>query len=372
MQAIHGQWTSDARTPEANGSMTAVILRHPGRDGVEVGRLPIPRPGRMEVLCSVDAAYICGTDPHIINGDYPGFWPRGYPFVPGHEWAGTVVGLGEGTAGFGWQVGDRVAGTSHSGCGFCRMCLTGRYNLCENYGNEDLGHRQYGHYTAGAYADYVVHSVKSLVKVPLAMELEEAAAIDPAAIALHTVKRARVGPGDTVAIIGPGPMGLMVVQCAFAMGAGRILVVGRGSRLAKAEELGAEPVDFSATDPVAAVVSATGGAGADAVIDCAGAADSLSQAIAMTRRGGRISAVGIPLQSSPLPVSKLVLEEIDLHGVRANPNTATEVLPLMQRGLVSGRRLLTHRFPLSEFPTALDTFVERRDGATKVLVVPDR
>ncbi len=372
MQAICAQWTSDAKTPEVPGTMTAVVLRHAGRDGVEVGTVPIPQPGLMEVLCAVDAAYICGTDPHIINGDYPNFWPRGYPFVPGHEWAGTVVGLGEGTANFGWQVGDRVAGTSHCGCGYCRMCLTGRYNLCENYGNEALGHRQYGHYTAGAYADYVVHSVKSLVRVPRAMELEEAAAIDPAAIALHTVKRARLAPGDDVVVIGPGPMGLMVVQCALAMGAGRVLVVGRGLRLAKAEEIGAEPVDFSATDPVAAVISATGGTGADTVIDCAGSANSLAQAVEMTRRGGRISVVGIPLQNSPLPVAKLVLEEIDLHGVRANPNSAEEVLPLMQRGLVSAQRLLTHRFPLCEFAAALDTFVERRDGATKVLIVPDR
>ena len=98
----------------------------------------------------------------------------------------------------------------------------------------------------------------------------------------------------------------------------------------------------------------------------------LAQAIEMTRKGGHISVVGIPLRGGPLPIAKLVLEEIDLHGVRANPNTAEEVVPLMLRGLVSARRLLTHRFPLHDFPEALDTLVERRDGATKVLIVPDR
>lgn len=352
--------------------MTAVILRHPGREGLGIGSVPIPRPGYMEVLCRVDAAYICGTDPHIVAGDYPGFWPTGYPFVPGHEWAGTVVGLGQGAEAFGWRPGDRVAGTSHCGCGYCRMCMTGRYNLCSNYGDEVKGHRQYGHYTQGAYADYVVHSVKSLVKVPEAMPLEEAAAIDPAAIALHTAKRAPVTPGADVVVIGPGPMGLMVVQCAFALGAGRVFSVGRGARLAKATELGAEPIDYSAGEPVAQIRDATRGFGADAVIDCAGSPDSLAQAIEMTRKGGHISVVGIPLRSGPLPIARLVLEEIDLHGVRANPNTAEEVVPLMQRGVVSARRLLTHTFPLSEFPAALDTFVERRDGATKVLIVPDR
>lgn len=371
MQAVSAQWSSDFTAPDAEGTMTAVVLRRPGRDGLEIGSVPIPRPGRMEVLCRVDAAYICGTDPHIVAGDYPGFWPGSYPFVPGHEWAGTVVTLGPGVEAFGWRVGDRVAGTSHCGCGYCRMCMTGRYNLCENYGNQAMGHRQYGHNTPGAYAEYVLHSVKSLVKVPTTMDLEEAAAIDPAAIALHSVKRAQVAAGEDVVVIGPGPMGLMVVQCAVAVGAGRVFVVGRGARLAKSADLGAEPIDYSAGEPVGAIRAATGGSGAHAVIDCAGSPESLAQAIEVTRKGGHISVVGIPLRGGQLPIAKLVLEEIDLHGVRANPNTAEEVVPLMQRGLVSARRLLTHRFPLCEFPAALDTFVERRDGATKVLIVPD-
>ena len=104
---------------------------------------------------------ICGTDPHIIAGDYPGFWPKEFPFIPGHEWVGEVVELGPGAADLGWETGTRVAGTSHAGCGYCRLCVEGRYNLCENFGDERL-HSQYGHYTQGSYADYVVHSVKSV------------------------------------------------------------------------------------------------------------------------------------------------------------------------------------------------------------------
>lgn len=239
--------------------MRAVVLTGPGE--VTLQEVPTPAPGPMDVLCRVDSVYICGTDPHIIRGDYPGFWPRSYPFTPGHEWAGTIVGVGEGAAKFGWTVGTRVADTSHAGCGYCRMCVTGHYNLCENYGREDLGHRQYGHYTAGAYAEYVVHSVRSVFRVPPSLSLEEAAAMDPASIALHAVKRGEMDPGDTVVVVGPGPMGLTVIQCAFALGAGRVIAVGRGDRLTKAAELGAETVDFTGVDPVEAVRDRTDGKG---------------------------------------------------------------------------------------------------------------
>ncbi len=164
------------------------------------------------------AVAICGTDPHIIAGDYPGFWPKEFPFIPGHEWVGEVVELGPGASDLGWETGTRVAGTSHAGCGYCRMCVEGRYNLCENFGDERL-HRQYGHYTQGSYADYVVHSVKSVFRVPDSLSDEEAAMLDPTSIALHTVKRGGQAPGDTVAVVGPGVMGMLVAECARALGA---------------------------------------------------------------------------------------------------------------------------------------------------------
>ena len=144
-----------------------------------------------------------------------------------------MVELGPGAADLGWETGTRVAGTSHAGCGFCRLCVAGRYNLCENFGDERL-HRQYGHYTQGSYADYVVHSVKSVFAVPDSLSDEEAAMLDPTSIALHTVKRGGQAPGDTVAVVGPGVMGLLVAECARALGAARVIVVGRGARLAKA------------------------------------------------------------------------------------------------------------------------------------------
>jgi len=159
--------------------MRALVVSGPNEFAVrDVER---PRPGRFEVLCRVRATAICGTDPHIIQGHYPGFWPKEWPLVPGHEWCGEIVELGEGAAQLGWSVGTRVAGASHAPCGYCRRCVEGRYNICENFGVEGL-HAQYGHNAPGAYAEYVVHSVRSVFAVPDVLSDEEAAMLDPAAI----------------------------------------------------------------------------------------------------------------------------------------------------------------------------------------------
>ena len=122
----------------------------------------------------------------------------------------------------------------------CARCIEGRYNVCENFGVEGL-HSQYGHNTDGAYAEYVVHSIKSVFAVPDSISDEEAAMLDPTAIAMHTVIRGGQRPGDAVVVVGPGVMGLLVAECARALGAGRVIVVGRGQRLAKASESGTRP-----------------------------------------------------------------------------------------------------------------------------------
>jgi L-iditol 2-dehydrogenase len=266
-------------------------------------------------------------------------------------------------------VGTRVAGTSHAGCGFCRLCVEGRYNLCENFGNERL-HRQYGHYTQGAYADYVVHSVKSVFAVPDGISDEEAAMLDPTSIALHTVKRGGQAPGDSVAVIGPGVMGLLVAECARALGAGRVLVVGRGPRLERAAELGHEPVDFTAEDPVEAIRERTGGRGADVALECSGDPEAVGRCVELVRKGGRVAAIGIPLDTATIPMRRLVLDEIELVGVRANAGEMPEAIALVAAGRIPLRELITHRFTLEDFADAYRVFTERVDGALKVIVRP--
>ncbi|MBE3590727.1 MAG: alcohol dehydrogenase catalytic domain-containing protein [Firmicutes bacterium] len=348
-------------------SMLALVVEAPGR--FEVRSVPVPQPGPMEVLCRVRAVAICGTDPHIIEGHHIGHWPKAWPYIPGHEWSGEVVALGPGVEGFGWRVGDRVAGTSHVGCGYCLMCRSGRYNLCENYGREDLGHRQYGHYSQGAYAEYVVHNIKSVFRLPDAISFDEGALVDTVSIALWSAKRGRINAGDTVAVVGAGPMGILVGQCAFALGAARVVMVGSGERLRRSAPYATWTVDYRAEDPVARVRELTGG-GAHVSIDCAGTKDSIEQAVAMTRKGGRVVFTGVPHQPAELPMQKIVLEELDLYGVRANRNTCEESIALMETGRIDVKGLITHHFPLTEYRRAYEVFTQRIDGALKVIVHP--
>lgn len=328
-----------------------------------------PTPGPHEVLCKVRAIAICGTDPHIIQGHYPGFWPQGWPLIPGHEWCGEVVELGPGAAEFGWETDVRVAGTSHAACGFCRNCVEGRYNICERFGDLRV-HKQYGHNVDGAYAEYVVHSIKSVFAVPDELSDEEAAMLDPSAIALHTVKRGGHAPGDTVVVVGPGVMGLLVAEFARATGAGRVIVVGRGARLEKAASLGHETVDFTAGDPVEAVRAMTGGFGAEVALECSGDPAALGQCCEVVRKGGRVAVIGIPMEGAKIPLQRVVLDEIDVVGVRAAAGEMPEAISLVAAGRIRLRELITHRFGLEDFADAYATFTERRDGALKVIVRP--
>lgn len=271
----------------------------------------------------------------------------------------------------GWKEGDRVCGISHCGCGYCEMCMKGRYNICLNYGFEERGHRQYGHYTPGAYAQYMRTSIRSIFKIPDSMSLEYAACVDPLSIALYTVKRSKMQPGDDILILGTGPQGLMAILCAKALGAGRILAVGSGERLKKAEEFGAVPINYRDGDVLEKIKALTNGKGVPAVLECAGTSESITQACLAASKGGVVSVIGIPHSDPTLPVKRIVLDEIEIIGNRANPNTATEAIGLLVNNRVDMKPLLTHRFSLRDFETALDIFENRKQGAIKVATKPN-
>jgi L-iditol 2-dehydrogenase len=348
--------------------MQALVVLEPNR--LEIQEVPVPVPGTNEVLARVRAVSICGTDAHLIRGDYPGFWPPAFPFIPGHEWAGDIVELGPGAERYGWKIGDRVAGTSHDACGVCQKCVEGQYNLCENYGKPGL-HKQYGHNVQGADATYVVQGVKTIFRLPDGLGYDEGAVIDPASIGLHVANRGAVKPGDNVAITGAGAIGLLSGYAARARGAGRVILVevNRG-RLAKAADLGFETVDSGAEDPVAVVRERTGGLGADVVLECAGVPITLQWALAMLRRGGRCAAVGIPTVGAEIAMQRVVLDELELVGCRASAGEMRRVMPLVEQGRIPLGKVMTHRFPLVEYQKAIDTFNVPADGAIKIIVEP--
>lgn len=348
-------------------TMEALVVQSPNVLGIETRA--VPQPGVNEVLARVRATAICGTDAHLIRGDYPGFWPVAFPFTPGHEWAGEIVALGPGAEAYGWSVGDRVAGTSHNACGACQKCVEGQYNVCENYGKAGL-HEQYGHNVQGVDATYAVHNVKCIFRLPDSVSFEEGALVDPASIALHVARRGNIKPGDTVAVTGAGAIGLLAGDAALICGAARVIIVGRGHRLETAAAMGFETVDTNSGDPVADVRRLTEDLGADVVLECAGVPETLTWAMEMLRKGGRCAMVGIPTEAVALTIQPIVLNELELVGSRASAGEMRRVIPFIANGRMRVKDLITHRFPLAEYETALNTFNDRSSGALKIIIEP--
>ena len=332
----------------------------------------VKMPGKQEVLCKIRAVAICGSDPEIIRGDLAGKWPPAYPFVAGHEWAGEVVAVGEGVIGF--QVGDRVAGEAHKGCGYCDNCKKGRYTICLNYGDTTTGHEHYGFIVNGAYGQYQKYSIKSICLIPDNVTFAEAAMCDTSGVALHGMELSGITPGGTVAIIGPGPIGLCAMRLAKTLGAAKVIMIGRGSRLASSKELGAdECVDFTIEDPVEAVRKLTAGLGVDEAFECSGAKGTFNQAVRMVRKGGRVVLLGVATDGvvEEIPFKYVTHNEIAIFGSRANPNVSHKVLKLMSSGQLNVKDLISHRFTLERFADALDTFVKRKENAIKVVILPN-
>lgn len=222
-------------------SMDAIVLTGPGAFAFR--RVPVPEPGPLEVVCRVRAVAICGSDPEVIRGDLARTWPPSYPFIAGHEWAGEIAAVGPGVVGL--AIGDRVAGQAHKGCGHCANCLAGRYTICLNYGRPETGHEHYGFRTNGAYAQYAKYSVKSVSPMQPNVTFADGSLVDTAGVSLHGIELTGITPGGTVAVIGPGPIGMTLMRIAKALGAARTIVVGRGARLELAARLGADDViDF--------------------------------------------------------------------------------------------------------------------------------
>src|SRR5262252_8496349 len=192
-------------------------------------------------------------------------------FIFGHEYAGDVVAVGRAVDEF--RVGDRVVVEAHMGCRRCENCVRGHYTACLNYGNARRGHRANGMTTNGGLAEYALNHINTLFRIPDNVSYEEAVVVMTSGSPLFGIQNAGgYVAGETVAVLGPGPIGLMALQLVKALGATRVILTGtRESRLAVGGQLGADVVVNSRRhDPVAAVMEATGGKGADLVIDCAG------------------------------------------------------------------------------------------------------
>jgi L-iditol 2-dehydrogenase len=250
------------------------------------------------------------------------------------------------------------------------MCRQGRYNLCEVARTKGRAYKLYGHSAQGAFAEYAARPATLLHRIPDNVSFEESTIINQGALGLHAIRRCRIDPGDTVAVIGPGLVGMITLQLAQAVGATRIIVVGRGPRLDLARELGAnEVVDYSTGDPTEAIRGLTGGRGVDCAFECAGTAAAVITATNCVKRGGRVALVGLT-GGKPIELStdRLALDEIDLFGVRSSPNAYPELIKLIAAGKVNVRKLVSRVYPLEQINDAFTAFRNREGGAIRMVI----
>lgn len=335
---------------------------------------PVPEPGRAEVLVRIDAIAVCATDIEIIRHGLPAIIDGGSPFnkgfTPGHEYMGTIVKLGPTVDEF--EIGDRIAVEVHAGCGRCQRCREGMYTSCLNYGFREKGHRANGFSTDGGFAEYAVNSVNTMVHVPDDMPDEEATLIVTAGTAMYGLDvMGGIVAGEPVVVIGPGPIGLMGVAVAKALGASPVILTGtRERRLEMGKRLGADhAVDVTREDAVEAVRRLTGGKGVHYVLECSGAPNALNEAARMVNRGGRICLAAFPGEPVPVDLAYLVRNNIYVFGIRGEGRSATHrAAALMAQKRFDARMIHTHTFGLADVPTAIRYARERIEDAIKVVV----
>jgi len=339
---------------------------------------PMPVPARAEVLVRIDAVAICATDLEIIHSGSPASIQGGLPFnrnfTPGHEYMGTVAALGPNVDEF--RIGERVSVEIHAGCGQCKRCRQGMYTSCLNYGKPEKGHRANGFTTDGGFAEYAINHINTLARVPDTMSDAEATLVVTAGTSMYGLTElGGLVAGESVVVIGPGPIGLLAVAVAKALGASPVILTGtRHKRLAIGKELGADRViNVTEEDPINVVKELTGGIGADYVIECAGTEATIDQAIHMANRGGKICLAAFPHEPVTTNLAPLVRNNIYVYGIRGEGRSATHrAMELMAEKRFDATKIHTHTFALDDLPTAIRYARDRIEDAIKVVVTNRR
>jgi L-iditol 2-dehydrogenase len=322
---------------------------------------PAPRPQPGWVVVDVLACGVCGTDLHIVDDEHKN-WP---PVVLGHEYVGRIAELGADVTG--WAVGDRVVCEQHTlACGRCDACRRGAIHLCPHKRSPGWG-------IDGAFADQVALPVNLLHRVPDGVADLAAVLTEPSAICLTGLDRLDLRAGERVAVIGPGPIGLVSALLARRAGAADVLVLGRSSsadRLDLARRLGFRTVTTDREDAVAAVRAATGGLGVDAVVESSGAAEALNLAIRVSRSLGRVVCLGIGGHGpGPVALDEAVSRSLTVHfSLSSEYSTWDRALRLMAAGY--DPEPLVRFYPLDEWAGAFADVAARR--VVKAVLRPGR
>lgn len=327
-----------------------------------------PTVGADEVLIRVRNCSTCGTDVKIFRSGHPNMTP---PQVMGHEIAGEIAEIGPDVSG--WSIGDRVQVIAAIPDGTCAECLAGHPAVCEHQ-------LSMGYQFPGGFAEYMivpreVLAVDGLNRIPDGLSFAEASVTEPLACVLNGQELARVGEGDTVVVVGSGPIGCLHVRLARARGAARIILIDiNAERLAQAADLVKPDLTIvsSETDPVAAVLDATGGRGVDVVITAAASGTAQEQGLRMLARRGRLSLFGGLAKDAPnitVDANLVHYRELTIVGVNgSSPAHNRAALELIASGAVPVADLITHRLPLDRVLDAID--IVARGEAIKVTIEP--
>ena len=325
------------------------------------------------LIIKVEKCSICGSDLHIYHGaegvseDYSKPMPK---FCTGHETIGEVVEVGSGVSTH--KIGDRVLISAAAGCGQCKRCLKGEINMCENtrggngataYGTSPRVNGGHAEFLEVPFADF------GAAKIPDGVSDEQAILLtDALATGYYGVKMADVKPGDSVAVIGQGPVGLMAAEAAMAIGASRVYCIDPDvTRRNLSLIFGGIPL--SPDEALAYIREDTRGIGVDAVIEAVGVGPTLKQAVRLLRSGGSLAVLGILHNDSELPLKIMQAKSLNFHaGISGVVNQWEELIPLVQGGRIQGKGVFTHEFSLAEGAEAFRLFDAHEDGVIKTMI----
>ncbi|XP_076249409.1 sorbitol dehydrogenase [Calliopsis andreniformis] len=346
----------------AKDNLTAILY---GINDIRLEQTPIEEPDQDEVLLEMACVGICGSDVHyLVNGRIGDFVVR-EPMIIGHEAAGTVVKVGKNVTNL--KVGDRVAIEPGVSCRTCKFCKEGRYNLCKDmvFCATPPVH--------GNLRRYYKHAADFCFKLPDNVSLPEGALLEPLSVGVHACKRANVGIGSKVLILGAGPIGLVTLLVAKAMGASKIVITDLvQSRLNIAKKFGANETllvtrDNSETEVVEKIRELFGEE-PDKTIDASGAQSSIRTAILATKSGGMVVLVGMGAPEVKLPLINALVREVDIRGVFRYANDYADALDLLASNKIDVKPLITHNYKLEETVQAFETSKSGKDDVIKVMI----
>jgi len=346
--------------------MLAAVLHAPG--DLRYEEIEIPKIGPNDVLLKVKAAGNCGSDLQriMVEGTHV------FPCIPGHEFSGEIVEIGDKASSF--KIGDKVTAYPLIPCMRCEWCLQGQYNLCEDY--DYLGSRSHG-----AFAEYVKVSAVNLVRLPKEVDFEEGAMTDPACVALHGIKRAGgIGPGQSIVILGAGPIGMLACQWVKAMGAGKVIATDIiEDKLKIARELGVDVcINAKRQDVVEKVMEETKGKGADVVMETAGSVATQRQSFLIAGKRAKIIHIGRSYSDVLLPdkvFTRIFRKELEVYGaVNSNfsplDNEWKTTVQFIASKVIKTKPLISHRIKLEDIAETFKKMYEGKMIYNKIIFSP--